>query len=69
MNAVGEIEKIKTVLSKMSREKLSIFRKWFEEFDAEAWDRQFEDDVLAGKLDMMAEEALRDLEEGRCTEI
>ena len=69
MNTVGEIEEIKNVLSKMSREKLSIFRDWFEKFDAEAWDRQFEDDVIAGRLDAMAEEALRDLEEGRCTEI
>jgi len=39
MDTVAEIEEIKTVLSKMSREKLSIFRRWFiEEFDADAWD-------------------------------
>jgi hypothetical protein len=69
MNTVMEIEEIKTVISKMSREKLSIFRSWFEEFDAEAWDRQFEDDVHTGRLDALADEALRDLEQGRCTDI
>ncbi len=70
MDTVAEIEEIKTVLSKMSREKLSIFRRWFiEEFDADAWDSQFEDDVLSGRLDALAEEAIRDFEEGRCTEI
>ncbi len=66
MNA---LEKIKPVIAKMSREELSMFRIWFEEFDAEAWDRQFEEDILAGRLDAMAEEAIRDLEEGRCTEL
>jgi len=69
MNTVMEIEEIKTVISKMSREKLSIFRNWFEDFDAAAWDRQFEDDVHTGRLDALADEALRDLEQGRCTDI
>ncbi len=69
MNTVEEIEEIKNVISSMPRKKLLVFRSWFEKFDAETWDRQFEDDVLAGRLDAMAEEALRDLEEGRCTEI
>jgi len=69
MNTVADIEEIKTVISKMSREKLSLFRSWFEEFDADAWDSQFEDDVIAGRLDDLADEALRDLEQRRCTEI
>ena len=31
--------------------------------------RQFEEDVAAGRLDRLAEEALRDLREGRCTDL
>ena len=27
-----------------------VFRVWFAEFDAEVWDRQFEEDVAAGRL-------------------
>ena len=38
---------------------LARFREWFTEFDAEAWDRQLEADVKAGKLDKLAERALR----------
>ena len=38
----------------------------FSEFDAEAWDKQFEQDVAAGHLDLLADEAVRDLREGRC---
>jgi len=33
--------------------------RWYASFDAEAWDRQFEADVKAGKLDALADKALR----------
>jgi hypothetical protein len=66
MSTVLEIE---TAISKLSREELFTFRAWFEDFDAEAWDKQFEEDVRAGRLDTLAEEALRDLREGRCTDL
>lgn len=66
MNKVSEIE---SAVSKLSREDLSAFRDWFNEFDADAWDEQFEADVAAGRLDALAEEALRDLREGRCTDL
>ncbi len=66
MSTVLEIE---SAISKLSREELSAFRAWFADFDAEAWDRQFEEDAKAGRLDALAEEALRDLREGRCTDL
>jgi len=66
MSTVAEIE---AAISKLSRRDLVAFRDWFKEFDAEAWDRQFEEDVKAGKLDALADEALRDLREGRCTDL
>jgi len=48
---------------------LAAFRAWFVKFDASLWDRQFEDDVAAGRLDRLAEKALRDLREGRSTRL
>ncbi len=66
MSAVSEIE---AAVSRLSSGDLSTFRAWFAEFDAEAWDRQFEADVSAGRLDALAEEALKDLREGRCTDL
>ena len=66
MNLVSEIE---VAVKKLSRDELSAFRDWFQEFDAEAWDKQFEADVAAGRLNALAEEALRDLHEGRCTDL
>ena len=66
MSTVAEIE---SAVSRLSREELAAFREWFQEFDAEAWDRQFAEDVQAGRLDALGQEALRDLREGRCTDL
>lgn len=66
MSTVSEIE---DAVSKLSPEELSSFRSWFSEFDAAAWDKQFEADVTAGRLDALADEALRDLREGRCKDL
>jgi hypothetical protein len=45
-----------------------VFRAWVAQLDAAAWDRQIEEDVATGRLDTLADEALRDLREGRCTD-
>lgn len=66
MTVISEIE---VAVAQLSRKDLSVFRDWFRKFDAEAWDKQFEHDVAAGRLDALAEEALRDLREGRCTDL
>ncbi len=66
MTVASEIE---VAVAKLSREDLSAFWDWFHEFDAEAWDKKFEADVAKGRLDALAEEALRDLREGRCTDL
>ena len=66
MSSVHEIE---TAVSKLSRQELLAFRDWFSNFDAAAWDKQFEEDVAAGHLDAPADEALRDLREGRCRDL
>jgi hypothetical protein len=51
MNTLQEAEKL---ISQLAPEDLASFRRWFAEFDAEQWDRQFEEDVAAGKLDGLA---------------
>jgi len=35
------------------------FGKWLRQFDADAWDRKIEADARAGKLDELAEAALK----------
>ena len=63
------IEEIEDAIRNLPREDLALFRDWFASFDAEAWDRQFEADVEAGRLDSLADEALSELREGRCTDL
>jgi hypothetical protein len=41
----------------LSADELAVFRSWFAEFDGEAWDRQFESDAKAGRLQPLAERA------------
>ena len=62
------IQQLENGVRQLSAEELAAFRAWFAEFDAEHWDRQFEADVSAGRLDWLVEEARRDLREGRCTD-
>ena len=66
---MSKLQKIKCAVQNLTRSELTGFRNWFLEFDAEAWDKQFEEDVAAGKLDALADEAIRDLREGRCTDL
>jgi hypothetical protein len=64
MSTVREIE---DAIRKLPDEELTAFRAWFAEFDAAAWDRQFEQDVADFRLDSLADEASRDAREGRST--
>jgi hypothetical protein len=66
---MGNLQEIESAISKLSAKELAAFRVWFAEFDAEIWDRQFEEDVAAGRLDNLAERALQHLQEGRCTDL
>lgn len=66
MNTLQDIEQ---AIKQLSPEELAAFRTWFAEFDAQVWDQKFEADVAAGKLDALAEKALKHLREGRCTDL
>lgn len=56
---MSKVEAIEQQIEQLSSDELAAFRRWYAAFDAEAWDRQFEVDVKAGKLDVLAEKALR----------
>jgi hypothetical protein len=58
---MSKLEALEKNVSSLSAEELAEFRRWFAEFDAAAWDRQIERDAKVGKLDALADEALRRL--------
>ena len=66
---MSRVERIEGEIKELSPEELVALREWFAQFDAERWDQQLESDVEAGKLDSMAERALRDHEAGRSTKL
>jgi hypothetical protein len=43
---------------------LTAFASWFEEFIAEAWDRQLESDIASGRLDAAGQQADHQFEAG-----
>lgn len=45
------------------------FSDWFDEWRAEQWDRQIEQDALSGKLDHLAEAALAEFRAGQFTRL
>lgn len=56
LDDISTVFDIENALQKLSRNDLTTFRDWFLGFDAAAWDKQFEEDVAAGRL-----EAIRQL--------
>jgi hypothetical protein len=66
---MSTVEEIESAIQNLSHSELSILRNWFARFDAGAWDKQFEQDVVQGNLDSLADEALKDFKEGRSSKL
>ncbi len=61
------VEELESVVSGLSQTELARFSHWFEEFIADQWDRQIEQDMQAGRLDVALKRADNHYEAGRCT--
>lgn len=59
------VEEIERAVEQLPPDKLAKFRAWFEQFEANRFDRKIEETAHSGKLDRLAEEALREYHEGR----
>jgi hypothetical protein len=66
MSTLQEIEK---AVQELSPDQLAAFRAWFVEYDQTLWDRQLERDIESGRLDSLANEAIEDLRNGRCSDL
>jgi hypothetical protein len=60
------VQELEAEVARLSAAEMKAFAQWFEEFRADAWDRQIEADVAAGKLDKVAGKVDEDFEAGRC---
>jgi len=62
---MSAVLKLEQAVSQLPPKELARFRKWFGEFDAKIWDRQFEEDAKSGKLDKLANQAIADFRAGK----
>ncbi len=63
------VEKLEHEIQRLSRDDMAAFRDWFRKYDSDEWDREIEQDIQAGKLDRLAEEAITAHKAGRTREI
>lgn len=63
------MQELEKTISELTQEDLARFRDWFFAFDAKNWDRQFEADVNAQKLNDLADEAVREHQAGKSSRL
>jgi putative hemolysin len=63
------IHEIEQAITELSPKEMARFRKWFEEFDAQLWDEQIEQDAQSGRLDKLANKAIADFNAGKAREL
>ena len=59
------VQELEAAVAKLKPDDLARFAAWFEDFQADEWDRQIEADAEAGKLDGLLAEAEADIAAGR----
>lgn len=64
---IMRVAELEAAVVRLSSAELTAFAQWFEEYVADAWDRQIEADIAAGQLDKAGRQADEAFEAGRCT--
>lgn len=60
------VEQIESAILKLSPQELIHLADWVLDLDEQRWDEQIERDVVAGKLDFLAQETLAEFEAANC---
>ena len=66
---MSRVEELEGQIKTLSSNELQELRAWLAGYDAEVWDRQFQDDAVSGRWDSLADQALKDFSEGRSTDL
>ncbi|MEM6287969.1 MAG: hypothetical protein AAF845_12500 [Bacteroidota bacterium] len=59
------VQEIEAAITKLTPDQLATLGAWFDEYRADAWDRQIEADAEAGRLDGLIQEAQAEIAAGR----
>ena len=60
------VREIELAIAQLPYSELVELASWFEEFWAQAWDKQIEQDVQAGRLDALLQQVEQEFEAGHC---
>ena len=60
------VQEIESAITQLPRSQVAELAAWFEQFRAQLWDAQIEQDVRSGRLNSLLDETARDLEAGHC---
>ncbi len=63
---MSTLEEIEAAIETLPPEEFKKLRVWMTQFEADAWDGKIDEDINAGKLDTLADEALAELDSGHC---
>jgi hypothetical protein len=63
------ITEIEQAIIQLPPQDFKQLREWFEELESQKWDEQIERDAKSGKLDKIAEQALKDYRAGKAREL
>ena len=66
---MAKVNELTNEVQQLNRDELAEFRDWFRKYDSDEWDKEIEQDVLAGKLDKLGNEAIAEHKAGRTKEI
>jgi hypothetical protein len=58
------LHELEQTVANLPPAELAEFREWFLRFDGDRWDEQIEKDAKSGKLDSLAQTALREFRRG-----
>lgn len=66
---MSRVEAIESEIRQLSPSEFAELREWLLHEDAEAWDREIEQDAASGKLEKLFQQALADHGAGKSREI
>lgn len=66
---MSRVENLEKQIADLNPTEIRALREWFDQFEADLWDRQIEADAKSGKLVSLVERALRDHEAGHSTKL
>ena len=66
---MSTVQEIENAIAQLSEEEFKNFKEWFDKYAASAWDQKIADNIESGKLDLFAEEALSEFQNGKATKL